>query len=85
MLVSIFAISIGAHLGASNPLLAPIASRQTWDMLALVRNKFGDECQQSPSLSVMAESIRKLLRTFPDRDKPVADRLVAEYTSPSVH
>jgi hypothetical protein len=63
---SIFAISIGAHLGASNALLAPIASRQTWDMLALARDAFGEECQQSPSLSVMAESIRKTLNAFPE-------------------
>lgn len=63
---SIFAISIGAHLGASNPLLASIASRQTWDMLNLARDAFGDECQQSPSLSVMAESIHKTLRGLPE-------------------
>lgn len=74
MLDSIFAISVGAHLGVSNPLLAPIASRQTWDMLGLVRDTFGDECQQSPSLSVMAESIRKLLRIFPDCESPIAGR-----------
>lgn len=86
MLDSIFAISIGAHLGVSNPLLAPIASSQTWDMLALVRDTFKDNCQQSPSLSVMAESIRKLLRTFPDRDNRVADRgMAAQYKSPNTH
>lgn len=62
---SIFAISIGAYLGASNPLLAPVASDETWAMLRLARDVFGDDCRCSPSLFVMRESIRETLASIP--------------------
>jgi hypothetical protein len=61
MMYSIFAISIGAYMGASNEVLTPLAEQETWDMLRLARSSFGDECRRSPSLSVMAESMRVAL------------------------
>ena len=53
-------------MGASDPLLAPIASWETWDVLNLARDAFGEECRYSPSLSVMAESMRVTLSGVQD-------------------
>ena len=64
---SIFSITLGAYMGASDPLLAPIASSETWDVMRLARDSFGDECRYSPSLAVMAESIRVTLSTVRER------------------
>lgn len=58
---SIFAISLGAYMGASSSLLAATAGRETWAALRLARDAFGEECQRSPSLSVMADSIKATL------------------------
>lgn len=61
-----FSISIGAYLGASTALLVPYATSDTWDTLRLARDSFGEECQSSPSLSLMAESIRIALADIDD-------------------
>ncbi|UNI22271.1 hypothetical protein JDV02_008173 [Purpureocillium takamizusanense] len=58
---SIFAISLGAYMGASSSLLASTAGRETWAALWLARDAFGEECRCSPSLSVMADSIKATL------------------------
>lgn len=50
-------------MGARDTLLAHIASSETWEIIRLARDSFGDECRHSPSLAMMAESIRATLPT----------------------
>jgi hypothetical protein len=50
---------MGAYMGASDPLLAPLASEETWIVLRIARDCFGEECRCSPSLSVMRDRIRE--------------------------
>lgn len=53
-------------MGASTSLLDPFAQQDTWDTLRLARDAFGDECQSSPSLSLMAESLKATLSALDD-------------------
>lgn len=53
-------------MGASNALLSHLAGRETWDMIRLARDSFGEECFHSPSLSAMADSLRVTLFSIRD-------------------
>lgn len=63
-----FSISIGAHLGASSPIFAPLLTHETWDALEMARNAFGKECDRSPSLSAMRDSIKGRLSALPEQE-----------------
>ena len=64
---SIFAISLGAYMGASTPVLASFAAPDIWDTLELARDAFGPDCNSSPSLALMAESMRATLGGIRER------------------
>lgn len=66
MPLSIFAITLGAYMGASNAVLSQLAGGETWDMIRLARDSFGDECFYSPSLSAMADSLKVTLFSIRD-------------------
>ena len=53
-------------MGASTSLLDPFAQQDTWDTLRLARDAFGGECLSSPSLSLMAESLKATLSALDD-------------------
>ena len=63
---SIFAVSIGAYMAASNPVFASMTSAETWAALRNARDALGDECDCSPSLRAMRESLRETLSSLPE-------------------
>ncbi|ETN44597.1 uncharacterized protein HMPREF1541_10267 [Cyphellophora europaea CBS 101466] len=63
---SIFAISIGANMAASNPLLASLATPETWTTLRHACDAFGDESEYSPSLQAMRQDLEKTLSSLPN-------------------
>lgn len=48
-------------MGASDPILASLATVETWSALRTACDAFGDECDCSPSLLVMRQSLQETL------------------------
>lgn len=65
-LSSIFAISVGAYMAASNPVFSSMTTPETWNALRNAREALGDECDCSPSLRAMRESLRETLSSVRD-------------------
>ncbi|KAK2616267.1 hypothetical protein QQS21_000902 [Conoideocrella luteorostrata] len=84
---SIFAISLGAYMGASSSLLTPFASQDTWDTLKLARDAFGDDCRNILDTALVALYLLQLrvaetvgFRQLKDNINPHSAILVANET-----
>lgn len=65
-LSSIFAVSVGAYMAASNPVFSSMTTPETWNALRNAREALGEECDCSPSLRAMRESLRETLSSLRD-------------------